>query len=381
MRMSRNRSDDGADSRAATRSRIPRLTAAVGAAALVVPALTGATAEAPAAADEAKPNDAPGFLQVYDANVENLPTSTETSPAQCAGDWHDLMYYMRTQELKPDVYLVQQLSNKAQLDRLLDRMETHFGEKFSGVLAENAPVPSDEGAGGNCWNYKKRQTNAVIWRTDRLELLKSASPDNRWQAQNWNGKECVNNNQPRTKGVKALLRDKVSGKTVTAASFHWPTVGHGGSKCTMSNIGELSNELTEDEYDTDPTHGSTDLYLAGGDSNAHEQTGGDWHPWYAAANADIGGRFGFRDAVYADCATQDDPDACRADRWTLITKSHRRVDYLLGRKPDGAQPRMTDVAVPTFDEGDLADEELSDDGDRGDLDYSDHRAVGARVHY
>ncbi|MGW7078045.1 hypothetical protein [Streptomyces sp. NPDC054866] len=347
---------------------------------LLAPALAApALAAAPA---EAEPNGDPGFLQVYDANVENLPTSDEQPPATCAGDWHDLMYYMRTQELKPDVYLVQQLNNKAQLDLLLDRMETHFGERYAGVLAENDPEPSKESAGGECWDFKKRQTNAVIWRTDRLQLVKSQPPDNRWQAQNLVDGQCVNNNQPRTKGVKALLHDKVSGKTVTAASFHWPTMGHGGTECADENAVELSNELTEDGYDSHAPYGATDLYIAGGDTNAHDREDATWRKWYAMANGDLpGSTLGFRDAVYADCQTKPDPSACRKDRWTLVTSVNRRVDYILGRKPGGALPRMTDAVVPTFDEGDLADEALSGDGDNRDLDYSDHRAVGTRVHY
>lgn len=126
------------------------------------------------AAAEAVPNDDPSFLQVYDANVENLPTTTES----CPGDWHDLMYYMRLQEYRPDIYLVQQISNREQLDLLLTRMKEHFGESMPAVLAEDAPKSLDNGCAG-----KKQQTNGIIWRTDRLSLKTSASPDNRWQAQ------------------------------------------------------------------------------------------------------------------------------------------------------------------------------------------------------
>ncbi|MFI2291361.1 hypothetical protein [Streptomyces niveus] len=358
-----------------------RMIRALGAVVLAAPMLAGAhaTAQEPAAASapaEAGPNNNPGFLQVYDANVENLPTTDEASPQECAGDWHDLMYYMRTQELKPDIYLVQQISNQAQLDLLLDRMRSHFGEKYAGVLAEPDPAPG----GGVCVNYKKHQTNGVIWRTGRLDLVKSQSPDNRWQAQNWTGTECVNNDQSRTKGIKALLYDRVSGNTVTAASFHWPTVSHGGAECARSNIGELSNELTEDGYDSDGRFGGTDLYVAGGDTNAHDVKDGGWSPWYAAANGDLPGSvLGFRDAVYADCQTADVPGDCRKARWTLQTQSNRRVDYVLGRKPGGGMPKMTGVVVPTFEEGNAADKQLT--GDDSPLVYSDHRAVGARVHY
>lgn len=365
-----------------SRSRTGKLLGALTAGALVVPALLGAraTAEQPGAAD-AKPNDAREFLQVYDANVENLPTPDESSPAECAGDWHDLLYYMRTQELKPDLYLVQQLNNQDQLDLLLKRMETHFGEKYAGVLAEPNP---DATTGGACNTYKKRQTNAVIWRTDRLSLVKSQAPGNRWRAQAEDGTDCVNSTQPRTMAVKALLHDRVSGRTVTAASFHWPTMDK-GEGCARSNIGELSNELTEDGYDTDPTHGATDLYVAGGDTNAHDlgeggAPDGEASPWYAAANGDLNGSLGFRDAVWAGCATTADPLACRTSKWTFQGKTKRRIDYVLGRGAGGEPPRITNAVVPTFQDGNDADDALSEDGDNP-LGYSDHHAVGARVHY
>lgn len=370
-------------------------------AALTVPApycFGGAVAVAPqvsspSAADftaDAGPNTNPAYLQVYDANVENLPTSDEDDPETCRGDWHDLMYFMRLQSLKPDVYLVQQLNNRAQLDLLLTRMEEHFGEEYEGVLAENDPEPST--GHGECENYKIRQTNAVIWRADRLELVMSAAPDNRWQAQAYlpppsspdGARSCRNNDQARTKGVKALLHDKISGKEVTAASFHWRTHTY-GHQCVMSNATELSSELTEDGY------GGADLFLAGGDSNNGDSSRfgeAAWTPWYEAINGDLGGAHEFRDAAYAGCL---DPDPARVaaclkakDVWTLWDraggKDPRRIDFLLGRKPGGAPPTMTNVVVPTFDEGDQADVDLTGTDERT-LDYSDHRAVGARVHY
>lgn len=331
-----------------------------------------AAAQAPA---EAVPNDDPGYLQVYDANVENLPISTEN----CPGDYLDLMYYMRLQEYRPDIYVVQQLSGRKQLDKLLTRMKEHFGETYQGVVAEAEPQPG----GGTCDSDKTYQTNAVIWRADRLELKLSQSPDNRWQAQydpdpEDGVVECVNNgDKSRTKGVKALLHDKRANKDVTAASFHWPTqrTGGGTAPCAVSNAGELSNELTEDGY------GVADLYVAGGDANRGASTTNgkdDWTDWYAAANGDIGGAHGFRDAVYAGCSADA---ACMGENWTIITDGkERRIDFLLARTK-GKQPApFSGTVVPTFDEGDQADLDLTGT-DRQDLNYSDHRAVGSRVHY
>ncbi|WP_255945698.1 hypothetical protein [Streptomyces odontomachi] len=326
-----------------------------------------------AAPVEAVPNTDPGFLQVYDANVENLPTSTET----CKGDWHDLMYYMRLQRYRPDIYLVQQLSGQDQLDLLLSRMEEHFGEKFEGVVAEANPK---EG-GGTCGPEKDYQTNAVIWRADRLELTLSQSPDNRWQAQYAPDPDqpayCVNGTASRTKGVKALLHDRIADKDVTAASFHWPTQTNGGgtAACAVSNAGELSNELTEDGY------GVADLFVAGGDTNRGASTHNgqdDWTDWYAATNADVGGAHGFRDAVYQGCGGDA---VCAGENWSIQSDSGpRRIDFLFAREPGGTPADTSDTVVPDFDDADQADIALTGD-DNQDLNYSDHRAVGSRVHY
>ncbi|UED83883.1 hypothetical protein [Streptomyces profundus] len=337
--------------------------------ALTAPGPAGAAQAAPA---EAVANNDPDFLQVYDGNLENLPISTEN----CPGDWHDLMYYMRLQDYRPDVLIAQQIGGQKQLTTLLTRMEEHFGERYEGVVAEANPAPG----GGVCGSDKTYQSNVVIWRADRLELLLSQSPDNRWQAQYAPDPDapatCVNNNQARTKGVKALLYDRVAERQVTAASFHWPTQGHGGTAaCADSNARETHDELTEDGY------GVADLYLVGGDTNrAASTTNGqdDWTSWYRSMNGDLGGAYGFRDVVYAECAGAP---ACLADQWTIITSGNeRRIDFLFARKPGGALPVTSHAVVPTFDEGDAADLALTGT-DNEHLDYSDHRAIGARVHY
>jgi hypothetical protein len=57
----------------------------------------------------ANPNSSPRFIQVYNDNVENLPT---TSRKKCPGDWKDLISYMKTREYVPDVFLVQQVRHR-----------------------------------------------------------------------------------------------------------------------------------------------------------------------------------------------------------------------------------------------------------------------------
>lgn len=343
---------------------------ALGTAVVAIPLLCAPGATAGASFNQ--PNRNPGFLQVYDANVENFPTSRE----KCPGDWEDLLYYMRSQRYRPDLWTAQQVGGERQLNILLKKMRRHFGEAYAGVVAQ--PVPAR--GGGACGREKSRQTNAVIWRVARFSLKLSAPSRNIWQVRrNLNG-QCVNNSQSRTVSVKALLRDRVTGKNVTAASFHWPSRRSGASgKCASVNMAELNRELTEDGY------GRAHLYLAGGDTNwsVHRQNApGRWTKWYREANVDLGGAHRFRDPVHAGCVAGGGSLAgCLADKWTFTDGRKRRIDVLLARTPKGAPPPATSAAVvPSFDQADWAAKRFTG-SDRTDLDYSDHRAVGARIHY
>jgi hypothetical protein len=332
-------------------------TAALGLAVLQAPA-SAAPAAAPA-------NNNPGFLQVAVNNVENLPTVG----LQCPGDWQDLVYYLDQQTYRPDIFLVQQISNRSQLDSYLSRLSSQFGEQYKGVIAEQNPASMNS----PCGAPKDYQTNAVIYRAARFTLESdTSSSTKRWQAQSDLGSGCTNNNQARTKAVKVRLHDKIAGKDVTAASIHWATAAHGGAPCDESNAREVAAEMTEDGY-------GGDLLIFGGDTNRSDRTSTDaYRQWYQTMNGDLGGAYGYRDAVYNRCAASGTTKDCLADNWTI--GSGRRIDFLFAKRGTGSRPSVTDAHTITFNEGDAAD--LAATGsDRGDRNYSDHRAVRAQVHY
>ncbi|ADD44901.1 endonuclease/exonuclease/phosphatase [Stackebrandtia nassauensis] len=316
----------------------------------------------------ASANDDPSFLQVYDANVENLPEAGDT----CPGDWQDLVYYMKTQDAAPDLYLIQQLSGsgdqRGDLQYLIARMEKEFGQNYDGILAQNNPGKGPQ----KCAPQKGYQTNGIIFRVDRFEKVKT--DNNTWLAQSKSSGSCRNSDQDRTRGVKIKLRDKLANKTVTAASVHWPTAASDGPPCADVNAKETAKEMTEDGY-------GADQLILGGDMNytdAGSNGGTDFRSWYKAMNGDLKGGYGFRDAVYAACAAASDPNKCRASNWTVGGKS--RIDFLMAKTGAGKMPVIDGVRSPTFDEGDAA--ALKFEGkDDGKLNYSDHRAVQARVHY
>ncbi len=85
------------------------------------------------------PNNDPKRILVYTANVENLP-KPDYAPESCAGDWQDLLHYMRTQAHAPDFLLVQQISDNGQLDYLAGQMEAMLGGDYGTIIAVKEPA-------------------------------------------------------------------------------------------------------------------------------------------------------------------------------------------------------------------------------------------------
>ena len=302
-------------------------------------------------------NDDPGFVQVFDNNVENLPTAD----LKCPGDWQDLVYYLKRAPLKPDVFIVQQISGKQQLDNYVGKLSKIVGEGYAGVIADGSPKAMNS----PCGAPKGHQTNAVIYRKARFTDQGLGSRT--WVAQSERNGKCANSSQARTRAVKVKLHDKVANKDLTVASVHWATAASGGPPCSVSNAAETAKEMTADGY-------GGSLMIFGGDMNFSDVNGGSFRPWYRALNGDLHGKHGFRDAGYAGC---DGAKPCLADNWTI--GSGRRIDFLFARAASGL-PRVTGFHTITFDEGDAADQAATG-SDRADRNYSNHRAVMARIHY
>lgn len=322
------------------------------------------------AATEAVANDDPGFVQVYDDNVENLPVVS--AEPDCAGDWQDLLYYLRLQTYKPDLFIVQQISNQAQLDDYVARISSDFGEKYAGVIAVANPIVDAR----RC-SAKYHQTNAVIYRTARFSNYGLGNRTWQSQLETSSSGACTNNYQDRTKDVKVKLHDKIADRDLTVASVHWPTSSPGsyggGPPCAQANAGEAVDELHEDGY-------GGDLLIFGGDTNISDvnwdASGDPYRAWYSWLNADLGGAGGYRDAVYSLCMGTDDVKGCLQARSTFGTK---RIDFMFAKKSSGL-PTIDGRDTIAFNDADQADITLTGT-DRTDMNYSDHRAIAARIHY
>ena len=136
----------------------------------------------PAEASARGVNDDPGFVQVFDDNVENLPTAD----LQCPGDWQDLVHYMKRAPLKPDVFVVQQISGRGQLDDYVATLSQVLGENYAGVIADGSPKAMNS----PCGAPKDHQTNAVVYRKARFTDLNLGHPT--WIAQSQSGGGCAN---------------------------------------------------------------------------------------------------------------------------------------------------------------------------------------------
>lgn len=303
-------------------------------------------------------NNDPDFLYVYTNNIENLEEPTDG----CRGDWKDLIFEMKSDVASPDLFLVQQISGRPQLDRLTDFMSATLHGTYAGVIAEASPEPM----ASPCGAQKRFQTNAIIYRVGRLEPVGAKEV---WQVVTRVDGECRRNHQSRTKAVMQKFRDKISGKHVTAASIHWAT-GQGAA-CARINAAEVDAKLRSTGF-------RSALSVFGGDTNQRDRDGDGYQAWYALLNGDRNGELGYRDVIYRHCMTGDRAvRACLDDNWTI--GSANRIDYLFARRADGTLPPQGRAHTITYEEADAAADRFV--GSDASANYSDHRAIRARIYY
>ncbi|MBA0050640.1 hypothetical protein E0L36_06925 [Streptomyces sp. AJS327] len=275
---------------------------------------------------------APEPLVTYNNNIENMV------PESCSGDRFDrLIEYVKSQPRSPGILTVQQISDSEQLKALTKRLSDELPGTFKGRIA--VADPGSMGYTSKCGKLKNQQTNAVIYRTQRLTLEDATT----WRSdapQGAKGKcrnlEPTETSQDRVHNVAVRLRDTVEKKDVTVASIHWPTAKWNGPDCASENIREANRAV-------DNLGG--DVRIVAGDANIDVGVGN----WWSKARG-----YGFADPIAEKCGGRDCPS--RHD-----TLNKRRVDVLLAKKANG----FREVATVT--------EKMAGGS------YSNHRAVTAYV--
>ena len=303
-------------------------TVVVGLAAAAAVITAGATYSANADVD-----DSPDHLVVYNNNIENM------LPKDCYGDDFELLIsYITEQPESPDIFTVQQISNTEQLNAFTKRLSDELPGEYAGEIAIGDP--GSMGYTSRCGKLKNQQTNAVIYRSDRLAL----QDDTRWRSDAPDdGGPCRNlkptkTSQDRVHNIAVRLKDTVAGKTVSVASIHWPTGTWDGPDCAAENMAE-----TRDAFQ----RLGGDLQIFGGDANTKHGTKG-W--WEDAVD------YGFTDPIAELCGGPDCPDEHN-------TTDKSRIDFMFAKGGGG------------FDKAATITDEMA--GGR----YSNHRAVTAYVKY
>lgn len=275
-------------------------------------------------------------LVVHDNNIENM--------AGCAGNNFDhLVDYLKKQDKSPDIFTVQQISNQKQLNTLVKRLTAELPGVYAGKIA--IADPGSMGYTSGCKTKKNQQTNAIIYRSGRLEARKSTTWRSDAPAQPKKGTgNCKNleptaTSQDRVVNLAVKFYDKVADHYVSVASVHWPTKKWHGPDCADENLRETNAAIEN--------LGGAALKIIAGDTNATTPSQ-DW--WQKARD------LGYRDPIAEKCGAR----VC-SDRYNTIGK--RRIDHILVKSGHG------------FGHVDNITESMA--GGK----YSDHRALIAYVKY
>jgi hypothetical protein len=323
-------------------------------------------------ADELRTNSDPNRVVVYSNNLENM-----------IFDWKDLVHVMAESELRPDIFLVQQVTNRSELERLMGFMKQRMGVKYEGLVAQNRP--NDHRFDGQL-TPRPTVTTGVVFRSSRFELRGHDS----WMPfgtgfKNQNQSCDQRSNHSGYETLRVKLHDKVAKKDIVVVSLrHWTW-----EPCSTKNVMEIVNG-NEGGPNAHPGLGAgVDLHVVGGDFNDRVHDGdGAYKCWYRQMNRSVpegscpnDTNLGFTDPLYG---------ACDGERSCVRTRGD--VDSLFVRRADGVAARTDHFDVVSFDQaerasraatgGDGPSNVKSRDGYNDVADrYSGHEARRSYVYY
>lgn len=325
--------------------------------------------------EELRTNRDPNRIVVYSNNIENM-----------IFDWQDLVHEMEEAPLRPDIFLVQQLSGKAEMEQLIRFMEQRLGVNYEGVVAQN--VPDDHRFAGEVLP-RPRVTTGVIFRARRFDLVTKDS----WYpyGTGFAGQRQSCDERTKHSGYETLrvkLRDKRADKDVIAVSLrHW--TWHACSAKNTREIVEGNNQGGSGPNAHAGLGTGAALHIVGGDFNDRIfDADGSYSCWYRRMNGELGA---------GDCATTEDYgftdplfDHCNGDK--SCVRDRAGIDSLFVRRSDGERARTDHFDVVSFDQahrasvratgGDAVSNTRKRDGHRDVAGrYSGHQARRAFVYY
>lgn len=322
--------------------------------------------------EELRTNTNANRLVVYSNNVENM-----------IFDWNDLVHFMAEEPLRPDLFLLQQVSGKKGIDRMASVMQRRLGVGYKGVVAQNRP---DDTRFQAQVVPRPPVTTGVIWRTKRFDFVSKET----WMP--WGRgfknqpKRCdVRSNHSGYESIRVKLWDKVAKKHIVVVSLrHWTW-----KPCSTKNVFEIDRGVANGPNAHHGLGSQAALHIVAGDFNDRLfESNGDYKCWYKEMNRGLGARGcanrsmdGFTDPLFESC---DGKKPC--------VRSKAGIDHIFVRRSDGKKARTSHYRVVGFDDAhrasvratgrDANSNVRSVDGwvDQGE-NYSQHRARRAYVFY
>lgn len=279
---------------------------------------------------ELRTNRDPNRLVVYSNNIENM-----------IFDWKDLVHEMEVHPLRPDIFLVQQVSDRDELDRLIAFMSRRLGVDYDGIVAQNEPT--HHRFGGQVLP-RPRVTTGVIFRSSRFDVVNHHDwmPFGRGFK---NGpKTCSErSNNSGYETLRVRLRDRLANEDVVVMSLrHWTW-----HACSSKNLAELVAGNDTEGPNRHPRLGSASaLHIVGGDFNDRifSRTGG-YACWYRQMNRSVPAGncknvdYGFTDPLYAECNGSSECMRRRAG-----------IDSLFVRRSDGRPARTSNFDIISYEQ-------------------------------
>jgi hypothetical protein len=321
---------------------------------------------------ELRSNGDPNRLVVWSNNIENM-----------IFDWKDLVHAMAAAELRPDIFLVQQVTSQSEMNQLVAFMEQRLGVGYQGVVAQN--VPDDHRFQGQVIP-RPTVTTGIVFRSKRFDLVTKTSwmPFGRGFASQ--RKTCnERSNHSGYETIRVKLFDKVANKNVVAVSLrHWTW-----HPCSTKNVLEIVNGKDGGENDHPGLGSAAALHIVGGDFNDDLFTPrGNYKCWYRVMNGRLGQSdcprdvdLGFVDPLFTSCGGSK---SC--------VRENNGIDHIFVRRSDGAAARTSHFHEVSFTEAERASRQATGgdgpsntearDGYRdAGPSYSQHRARRAYVFY
>lgn len=334
--------------------------------------IEGDEVESSVAESELRTNRNPDRLVVWSNNIENM-----------IFDWKDLVHAMSEADYRPDVFLVQQVTDREEMDRLVDFMSRRLGVDYTGVVAK--ANPDDRRFQGQVIP-RPTVTTGIVYRTGRFEQLTKDSFMPWGQGFREDPARCdLRSDHSGYETLRLKLHDKVADKDVVVISLrHWTF-----HPCSTKNVRDLVHGFDGGANDHAGLGTASALHIVGGDFNDGLFTGsGSYKCWYRMMNREVGEGscangedFGFTDPLY---------DSCNGDRGCIRGKDG--IDSIFVRRSDGRRARTGHFDVVSFAEAHRASVRATGGDGRSNLksqqgyndvgaSYSQHQARRAWVYY